>query len=81
LKATDNEVATGPQCFAVNADRLSQNLADKRPDSHFQTGNFVSTVSLRESATKASIGKRAADVAVIRAAFAASGFIEFPVLD
>ena len=41
---------------------------------------FVSTVSLWEIATKASIGKLNADVAEIRAAVLASGFYELPVL-
>lgn len=41
---------------------------------------FVSTVSLWEIVTKVSIGKLAADIAEIRAAIAASGFLELPVL-
>jgi len=45
-----------------------------------ETEIFVSTVSLWEIATKASIGKLAANVAEIRAAIAASGFLELPVL-
>jgi PIN domain nuclease of toxin-antitoxin system len=45
-----------------------------------ETEIFVSTVSLWEIATKASIGKLTADVAEIRAAIAASGFLELPVL-
>jgi len=45
-----------------------------------ETEIFVSTVSLWEIATKASIGKLAANVAEIRAATAASGFLELPVL-
>lgn len=45
-----------------------------------ETEIFVSTVSLWEIATKASIGKLAADVGEIRAAIAASGFLELPVL-
>jgi PIN domain nuclease of toxin-antitoxin system len=45
-----------------------------------ETEIFVSTVSLWEIATKASIGKLAADVPEIRAAIAASGFLELPVL-
>lgn len=45
-----------------------------------ETEIFVSTVSLWEIATKTSIGKLAADVAEIRAAIAASGFLELPVL-
>ncbi len=45
-----------------------------------ETEIFVSTVSLWEIATKASIGKLAADVAEIRVAIAASGFQELPVL-
>lgn len=45
-----------------------------------ETEIFISTVSLWEIATKASIGKLAADVAEIRAAIAASGFQELPVL-
>jgi len=45
-----------------------------------ETEIFVSTVSLWEIATKTSIGKLAADVSEIRAAIAASGFLELPVL-
>ena len=45
-----------------------------------ETEIFVSTVSLWEIATKASIGKLAANVGEIRAAIAASGFLELPVL-
>jgi PIN domain nuclease of toxin-antitoxin system len=45
-----------------------------------ETEIFVSTVSLWEVATTASIGKLAADVSEIRGAIATSGFLELPVL-
>ena len=45
-----------------------------------ETEVFVSTVSLWEIATKASIGKLEAKVSEIRAAIADSGFLELPVL-